>query len=270
MRIVGIEEHVMRPGSEKSATHLTEAARAKLHPSVEQRIADMDAAGISVEVLSLPVASPGLDWSAANPLAEVMPLDESALPIAQGVNEELYQMVSKHPDRFSAFATLPAGAPKLAAAELERAVKELGFVGAYIWGTIGDQFLDEPRFAPILETAARLDVPIYLHPGPPPKRIDDVYYTGDFNPAVSAALSTVGYGWHYEVSLHVIRLIVGLCDRAAGHGDGVGRPPDLLPAPLGRIHAGSPVHGRDHGPGLRRMGPPHVRHRPAQPGAGLF
>jgi len=89
----------------------------------------------------------------------------------QAVNEELYQMVSAHPDRFSAFATLPVGVPEAAAAELERAVTELGFVGTMICGTIGDQFLDEPHFAPILEAAARLDVPIYLHPAPPPKRI---------------------------------------------------------------------------------------------------
>jgi len=43
-------------------------------------------------------------------------------------------------------------------------VKDLGFVGTMICGTIGDRFLDDPGFAPILETAARLDVPIYLHP----------------------------------------------------------------------------------------------------------
>ena len=32
------------------------------------------------------------------------------------------------------------------------------------------------------EAAARLDVPIYLHPAPPPKRIRDIYYTGAFPP----------------------------------------------------------------------------------------
>jgi len=217
MRIVGIEEHVGRPGSKEAVIHLPEALRAKMLPSVEQRIADMDSAGISVEVLSAPLTSPGPDWAAANPLAPVLPLDESAVPVAQAVNEELYQMVSAHPDRFSAFATLPVGTPEIAAAELERTVKELGFVGTMICGTIGDQFLDEPRFAPILEAAASLDVPIYLHPAPPPKRISDIYYTGPFSPAVSAALGNAGYGWHYEVSLHVTRLIVsGVFDRIPG------------------------------------------------------
>ena len=126
MRIVGIEEHVNRPGAREVIPWLPEAIRAKVLPSVEQRIADMDAAGISVQVLSAPVTSPGPDWSAANPSAPVMPIDESAVPMMQAVNEELYQMVSAHPDRFSAFATLPVGVPEAAAAELERAVPELG------------------------------------------------------------------------------------------------------------------------------------------------
>jgi predicted TIM-barrel fold metal-dependent hydrolase len=73
---------------------------------------------------------------------------------------------------------LPVTVPDAAAAELERAVGELGFVGTMISGTIGGRFLDDPFFSPILETAARLNVPIYLHPAPPPKPVADVYYTG--------------------------------------------------------------------------------------------
>jgi predicted TIM-barrel fold metal-dependent hydrolase len=213
MRIVGLEEHVNRPKVMERITWLPDALRAKLLPSVEQRIADMDAAGISVQVLSAAITAPGPD-GAANPLAPVMPLDDTAVPLIQAVNEELYGMVSAHPDRFSAFAALPLGVPEAAAAELERAVKDLGFVGTMICGTIGDRFLDDPGFAPILETAARLDVPIYLHPGPPPKRVRDIYYTGPFSPAVGGLLGNAGYGWHFETSLHVIRLILsGVFDR---------------------------------------------------------
>ena len=216
MRVVGIEEHVNRANVMERMTFLPDALRAELLPSVEQRIADMDAAGITVQVLSAPITAPGPD-SVANPLAPIMPLDDSAIPVIQAVNEELYQMVSAHPDRFSAFATLPVGVPEAAAAELERTVKELGFVGTMICGTVGDRFLDDPEFAPILEAAARLDVPIYLHPGPPPKRIRDIYYTGAFSPAVGALLGNAGYGWHFETSLHVIRLILaGVFDRISG------------------------------------------------------
>jgi hypothetical protein len=126
-------------------------------------------------------------------------------------------MVSAHPDRFRAFATLPLGQPQAAATEFERAVTELGFVGALITGTVGDRFLDEPEFAPVLETAARLDVPIYLHPAPPPKRVSDIYYTGPFPPLAGGMLSNAGMGWHLETSVHVTRLIIsGVFDRIPG------------------------------------------------------
>jgi uncharacterized protein len=235
MRIVTIEEHVNRPSVREHMGWQPEAIFARLLPSVEQRLADMDDAGISVQVLSAPVPAPGPD-GAADALAPVQPLDESAIPMVQGVNEELYRMVSAHPDRFSAFATLPVGLPEAAAAELERAVKELGFVGTLIAGTIGDRFLDEPEFAPILETAAGLDVPIYLHPAPPPKRVADVYYKGAFNPRVAGMLSNAGLGWHQETALHVTRLIIsGVFDRLPGLKIIVGHLGEGLPFHLHRL-----------------------------------
>jgi uncharacterized protein len=213
MRIVAIEEHVNRPSVKEHMTWQPESILRRLLPSVEQRIDDMDEAGISLAVLSAGLPAPGHD-GLANAPAPVQPLDKSAIPMVQGVNEELYGMVSAYPDRFAAFATLPLGQPEAAAAELERAVKDLGFVGTMITGTIGDRFLDEPEFAPILEAAASLDVPIYLHPAPPPKRIADIYYTGPFGPTVGGMLSNAGLAWHYETSLHVTRLILsGVFDR---------------------------------------------------------
>ncbi|WP_399135142.1 amidohydrolase family protein [Streptomyces sp. Li-HN-5-11] len=65
---------------------------------------------------------------------------------------------------------MPVGSPEAAAAELERAVAQLGCVGAMINGMVAGRFLDHPDFRPILETAARLDVPLYLHPGLPRNR----------------------------------------------------------------------------------------------------
>jgi hypothetical protein len=216
MRLVAIEEHVNRPNVKDYMGWQPKAVLARLAPSVEQRIADMDAAGIAMSVLSAPLPAPAPD-GAANAPAPVQPLDQSAIPMVQAANEELYEMVNAYPDRFSAFATLPVGLPEAAAAELERAVTELGFVGAMIWGTVNDRFLDEPEFAPILEAAARLDVPIYLHPAPPPKRITDIYYTGPFGSRVGEMFSCSGLGWHLELSVHVIRLIVsGVFDRIPG------------------------------------------------------
>jgi uncharacterized protein len=212
MRIVAIEEHVNRPSVKEHVTWQTDAILRRLLPSVEQRIADMDAAGLSLAVLGR-VAGTGSRRCRGRAGARAA-ARQKRHPDGQGVNEELYEMVSAHPDRFSAFATLPLGVPEAAAAELERAVTDLGFVGTLMTGTIGDRFLDEPEFAPILEAAAGLDVPIYLHPAPPPKRIADIYYTGPFGPRVGGMLSCAGLGWHLENSLHVTRLILsGVFDR---------------------------------------------------------
>ncbi|GAA5163115.1 amidohydrolase family protein [Pseudonocardia eucalypti] len=216
MRIVTLEEHVNRPSAKDYMGWQSEPVRAKLLPSVDQRIADMDAAGISVQVLSALLPAPRPD-DAAEALAPVQALDESAIPIVRAVNEELHELVCVHPDRFFAFATLPVGRPAAAAAELERAVGELGFVGTMIAGTIGDRFLDDPEFTPILEAAAGLDVPIYLHPAPPPKRVADIYYQGAFPPRVGQMLGNAGFAWHFETSLHIVRMIIGgVFDRLPG------------------------------------------------------
>ena len=54
----------------------------------------------------------------------------------------------------------------------------MGFKGVMLNGTANGQFLDHPRFTPIFEAAQALDVPIYLHPAPPPKPVMDAYYSG--------------------------------------------------------------------------------------------
>jgi uncharacterized protein len=183
----------------------------------------MDSGGIDVQVLS-----------AVAPAAQELPI-ESALAVAAQLNNELSETVTAHPDRFAAFAALPTGVPDVAAGELERAVTELGFVGALINGTTGGRFLDDPTFAPILETAARLDVPIYLHPGPPPKPVADAYYTG-FQAPINQALALTGYGWHYETSLHAVRMIVaGIFDRWPGLKLILGHLGEGIPFQLPRI-----------------------------------
>ena len=221
MRVVAIEEHHIIPEmrSRMDLSLLPPAFRARLHVTVGERLADMDGAGIDVQVLSVML-----------PMPQMLPA-ETAVPLAAKINGELHGMVTAHPDRFAAFALLPVTVPDAAADELERAVSELGFSGAMISGTIGGRFLDDPVFAPVLETAARLNVPVYLHPGPPPQPVAEVYYAG-FAAPVSQALATAGYGWHYETSLHALRMILGgVFDRLPG-----------LKVILGHLGEGIPFH----------------------------
>lgn len=204
MRIITLEEHITTPLFVKSMAHLEgghasnpfmQKMQAKLLDVKRSRLADMDAAGIDMQVLSL--AGAGLD--------RLEP--EVATYLARATNDTLAAIVKAHPKRYAAFATLNLQEPAKAVTELRRCVRRLGFKGAMIHGTCNGLFLDDARFAPVLEAAQTLDVPIYLHPAPPPTAVQRAYFSG-LAPDVSFLLSTAGWGWHVETGMHCLRMIV--------------------------------------------------------------
>ena len=161
-----------------------------------RRIAEMDAAEIDIQVLSL--TSPGVEQLDA----------PEAMALAREANEFVADAVRNSPTRFAGFATIPTAAPDQAADELERAVRDHGFKGAMINGHVRGRYLDDKFFWPILERAQSLKVPIYLHPTQPPQAVLNASY-GGFAPAVSYMLANAGWGWHIETAIHVIRLVLG-------------------------------------------------------------
>lgn len=171
----------------------------------EGRIKYMDDNGIDMQILSY-------GDSSTNP--DMLPTSQS-IPLTQKINDDIASAVNQHPDRFAGFATLPVSAPEAAAQELKRAVSELGLKGALILGTAqNNEFLDAPKFMPIFEMAAQLNVPLYMHPSMPSKTIRDNYYSGMQPIGFNAIMSTPGWGWHMEAGLHIARLILsGLFDK---------------------------------------------------------
>lgn len=207
MRTITLEEHYATPGFlDGPGKGLKEQASkfggraAKLFEQLcdlgEARIAEMDAAGIDIQVLSL--TSPGTEQLDA----------PAAIALAREANHRLAEAVRINPARFAGFASLPTVDPQAAVAELERTIQEYGFKGAMINGHVQGRYLDDEFFWPILECAERLNVPIYLHPTPPPKAVIEASYAG-FSPMVSDMLAGAGWGWHIETAIHVIRLILG-------------------------------------------------------------
>ena len=205
MRTITVEEHFASPGFFKGPGREFEAhAKAggrgakffeQLGDIGDRRVAEMDAAGIDMQVLSLQY--PGTEQ-----------LEEAeATALAREANDYLAAAVKKHPARFAGLATLPTAAPGKAADELERRVRD-GFKGAIINGHHRGRYLDDKFFWPILERADALNVPIYLHPTRPPQPVIEASYAG-FAPDVSYMLSGPGWGWHIETAVHVIRLILG-------------------------------------------------------------
>jgi len=159
----------------------------------------------------------------------------TANALARDANDRMAAAVQARPDRFAAFATLALQEPDKAAAEFERTVRHLGFKGVMLNGTANGQFLDHPRFTPIFEAARALDVPIYLHPAPPPKPVMDAYYSGLPGPAATYLLSTAGWGWHAETAMHSLRLILaGVFDRFPGLKIILGHMGENLPFSIAR------------------------------------
>ncbi len=246
MRTITLEEHYATPVFlEGPGRQLTDQARAlQAHPQVaaglkelidrlcdldDRRIADMDAAGIDVQVLSL--TGPGTEQLEAT----------EAVALAREANDLLAESVRRHPSRFAGFAALPTAAPDTAADELERTIRTHGFKGALINGHIRGRYLDDPFFWPILERAEALQVPLYLHPTPPPQPVIAVSYTGHYAPEVAVGLATAAWGWHIETAIHVLRLILsGAFDRFPGLQLIIGHLGETLPFMLPRLDLGLP------------------------------
>lgn len=198
MGFIAIEEHYTTPEllDFNGDFGLPEPLINKLLDVGEGRIADMDAAGIDMQVLS-----------AMGPAAQNFN-SGVAVPLAQTLNNELKtEVIDAYPGRFAGFATLPMMDPAASADELKRTVEELGFLGALINGMCNGEFLSHPQFEPVLKTAQDLGVPIYLHPSTPVKRVASAYYN-DMSTMPHQTLGMNGHGWHYETGLHIQRLIV--------------------------------------------------------------
>src|SRR5690242_6204007 len=162
MRTIALEEHFWTaelaapPGTGPLATW-GQRVDDQLRDLGHERLADMDASGIDLQVISH-VAPAAQALAGAEGLAR-----------AREANDRLAGAVRAHPARFAGFATLPTADPEAAAGELNRAVRDLGLIGALVNSTLGSNgvFLDDARFAPLLDRFERLDVPLYLHPAPP-------------------------------------------------------------------------------------------------------
>jgi predicted TIM-barrel fold metal-dependent hydrolase len=235
-RTITLEEHFMTPAFLEGPGHPLKEWP-EMAPILEKgcdlgdnRIADMDAAGIDMQVLSL--SAPG-----------VQQLDASeAIDLAHDINDSLADAVRRNPNRLAGFAVMPTPSPDSAADELERMVRERGFKGAVIHGHTRGRYLDEEFFWPILKRAEALQVPIYLHPTLPPQPVIKAYYTGNFSMEVTNWLAMAGWGWHIETAVHMIRIILsGAFDQYPHLQFIIGHLGEALPFMLPRLNRTLPV-----------------------------
>lgn len=233
MRIVALEEHISLAPFTAELAKLAPASgerqggaarvRADLEDVDGKRLTSMDEAGITLQVLSVPGTGTAMLAAGAAP------------DYTRRYNDALAAVVRSRPDRFATFAHLPLTAPEAAADELERTVREFGFLGALISGQTNGKFLDDPSYAPLLARAEQLDVPIYIHPGVPPASVREAYYDG-FSPMVSTMFATSGWGWHAETAVHVLRMVLaGTFERHPRLKLIIGHMGEGLPAMMDRV-----------------------------------
>lgn len=213
MKIIAIEEHTVSKAIETANKNTILEAfpyyKAFQHPVPsyhidlpdlfqlgERRVKELDEAGIDMEVLSYVNVTQWLT-------------DSEALTLSKQANDALAQNVKEFPDRFRGFATLPWNQPKAAAEELKRTIEEYGFVGTLLSGRLqtGNVYADDPMYDPIWEVLTKYDFPVYVHPHYTSPDACKAYYSG-LSDEINAIFSTMGYGWHLEAGIQVIRMIL--------------------------------------------------------------
>jgi len=158
---IALEEHFALPGAIDASYAVlpTAESRFQLQDMGSGRIAEMDRGGVELCILSH-----------AEPVIQAIPKAAEAIAMSRRSNDYLAEHITKYPKRLKGFAALPMQDPQAAAQELTRCVKELGFVGALVFGfsQIGEVdsavFYDLPQYQPFWATVQQLDVPFYLHP----------------------------------------------------------------------------------------------------------
>lgn len=159
-----------------------------------RRLADMDAAGIDMQIISL--TSPGV---------QVLKPDV-AVEMARLANDQLAEAIRRHPTRFAGLIAVAPQNPAEAAKEIERGASKLGLRGVIINSHTLGEYLDKSKFWPIFEAAEAHGLPVYLHPNTPPAKM--------IEPFLESGLDGAMYGFAVETGLHALRIITqGVFDR---------------------------------------------------------
>ena len=208
------------------------AARLKAVTAIhdlDARFRQMDEAGPGYgQVISLP--NPALE--------DVLPL-EGTVTLSRMGNDGLADLCARYPDRFPAFvATVPMLDADEAVKEATRAITTLNARGIQIFTNVAGKPLDGGEYEPLFALMAEHDLPIWLHPT---RNLNMPDYVTETRSRFELWWC---YGWPYETSVAITRLILGgLLDRhptlkiITHHGGG------MIPFFDGRVGPGLDVLG---------------------------
>ena len=159
----------------------------------EDRIADMDRAGIDQAILSL--TAPGTQCMEKTQATE----------FAEMANDYLAAGIQEYPDRYFGLTAIAPQDPEHAAREIRRG-HGLGFKGVIVNSHTLNEYMDDERYDPIFDACEKLDTPIYMHPQTPSKDM--------VGPMMSRGLDGSIYGFSVETAVHLLRIVIsGVLDR---------------------------------------------------------
>jgi 5-carboxyvanillate decarboxylase len=160
----------------------------------QQRLAEMDANGVDMHLLSL--VTPGVQMFER----------DTAVQFARLANDRMSEVIRRHPTRFAGLACFAPQDPAAAAKEMERSIETLKLNGFLVNSHTGNVYLDDQRFWPILEAAEALDAPLYIHPRAPSD--------GMAAPFRDYRMEGAIWGYGAETGTHAVRLMLsGALDR---------------------------------------------------------
>ncbi|MCW5254134.1 MULTISPECIES: amidohydrolase family protein [unclassified Streptomyces] len=119
---------------------------------VPTRLADMDADGVDVQVVSPTPVFFGYERPA-----------DQALAVARVFNDLALDICAQAPDRLLPFCQVPLQDPDAACRELDRCLAA-GHRGVEIGNHVGDRDLDDEGIVTFLQHCARVGAPVFVHP----------------------------------------------------------------------------------------------------------
>ena len=150
IKTVDVHAHCIVPEAAQLINHPL-GAPGLLWANAGDRLAHMDKTGVDFQALSINPFWYRAERDAAEQLIKVQ-------------NEKLVEFCAGHPDRFVGFATAALQFPDLAAAQVEHAVKNLGFRGVGVAGSVAGEELANPKFHPFWAKCEELGVLVFMHP----------------------------------------------------------------------------------------------------------
>ncbi|KAF5722696.1 5-carboxyvanillate decarboxylase [Fusarium mundagurra] len=235
---ITLEEHFLSRAAHSSEAATDDPIRgfpssivSKLTDFDDERIKNMDENNVAIQVLS---HTPTTFLTTETMIA---------------CNDELAAAVRVNKSRFAGFACLPMDDPVAATHELERCIKEHGFVGALVDNHSNGNFYDGHEYDILWEKAVELDVPIYIHPAWPSEKQKEALYLGgnlQSDSSSATALGAFAFGWHASTANTVLRLMASNAfDRHPNLKIIIGHSGELIPYMFDRINKATRFFGME-------------------------